>query len=368
MQAAGWLSAKGPRPSTALRWSDPARPRVQAAFSDQHPDLARRLNEAAADWNATHGSPERALRYAVAALSWSRVVLLVESHWPALLYRYPGTLTRALQATPPAIVAMSALVSALTELLPVQPPGEMVLPPLLSETELASVMRSPLARSALEASLAAMVVLRRRGSFAYAHAYSRQLAAIQLADPSVLSPQTAGIASLALTQSAILAELSGDSDEAIGTLREAFRWVPASLFTFSESEIAARLAVSYSRLGLLRQATDWLDHLRQLHPRGQRPARPRHSRPRAARRGDDGDRSPRRRARSGCVVGVGRRARYRRVLAIRRRGAGRITRSRGAPNRTSSQRSRRSSSGAPISMPMTRAWLVHCSPWPRSIC
>ena len=188
-------------------------------------------------------------------------VLLVESHWPALLYRHPGTLTRALQATPP---------------------GDRC-----DERARLSVDRTPAGAPARRNGAAATA---HRGGIGISHALTSRpvgprgqpgrdgrtapsrIVCVRTrlqpparrtpaADPAVLSPQTAGIASLALTQSAILAELSGESDEAIGTLREAFRWVPASLFTFSESEIAARLAVSYSRLGLLRQATDWIEHL-----------------------------------------------------------------------------------------------------------
>ena len=54
-------------PVMALRWVDPARTVVRAAFRDQHPELARRLNEVASDWEAAHGTPDRALRHAVTA-------------------------------------------------------------------------------------------------------------------------------------------------------------------------------------------------------------------------------------------------------------------------------------------------------------
>jgi LuxR family transcriptional regulator, maltose regulon positive regulatory protein len=271
LESADWLvpDQVRDRPSSARtrwRWVVPPRTAVRSAFTDTSPELTRRFSGVAADWYETHGAPAAALRHAVAAGSWSRLVDIVESHWPHLIFEHPGTLTRALRRVPVAALSASPLALAFREILPVLPPSRMPIPPLMTEAEVAAVARSPRVGHALEVSLAVMVVLRRRGSYPQAQAYGEQLDALRLASISHRSGGVSNLAPIALMQSAILSELAGESAEANEQLHYAYRFTPTGPFRFGRAEVAARLALSYAMLGILDTASTWLARVEEEAP------------------------------------------------------------------------------------------------------
>ncbi len=274
LRSAGWLSSPRGRARLSLveaeaHWDVAARDALRSAFAAAHPDRVRQLNEAVSDWYADQDAPARAVRYAVAAGSWPRVVAILTSNWPRLLFEHPGTLTRALRSTPLASMTGSPVVLALQEILLPSAAIRQRLPPRLKESDWAAVGRSPQARFALEVSLSAAVLLRRRGLYAQARAYDRQLDAIRSSSIAHCSTQIVGLTSLAFAQSGILSQLSGETTEAIAQLREAYRHAGVSSFQFSASDVTARLALSYAIAGDQRQSVAWLARSREAPvPRG----------------------------------------------------------------------------------------------------
>jgi LuxR family transcriptional regulator, maltose regulon positive regulatory protein len=199
------------------------------------------------------------LRVTAAADEWPRVIELVQSHWPVLLFGHPGTLARVLRSVPVPIVARYPLLLALLELLGLEAAEPMRLPPWLTVTERDSIGRSSLARSAVEANLAAMVVCRRRADFRAAARYQAQLSAIRVNAEQHRPADVADLALIVLIQSAVLSDLNGDSEGAVAQFGEAYRHAAASAYGFGAAELFARMAVSLALLGQMRQALACLE-------------------------------------------------------------------------------------------------------------
>ena len=114
-----------------------------------------------------------------------------------------------------------------------------------------------------------MVLLRRRGEDERAAAFAAQLDLIRLGIGVDRTAETAGLASLILTQQAIGIELRSEPGNATDRLREAYRLSSASQFEFSRASAAARLAVASVREGQVGQAERWLERAHDAHrPRG----------------------------------------------------------------------------------------------------
>lgn len=271
LRSAGWLApnrglGRPGLPSARWSWSGPQRAALRSAFMATFPERVRRSHEIVADWYCQQDRPWLALRHLVQVRSWLRLAAVITEHWTLLLARYPNALARSLGAMPVAAIVRHPPLAALNEILGGAPLTPLPLPRLLDEPERAMVSDSGRAREVLEANLAAMVVLRRRGDYRRAKAYSEQLNEIQRTAIAHRTPETSGLGALVLVESAILSQLTGDAAEASAQLRDANRYLTSSEFWFSTAEIPARMAFSLAVLGDMRRSTTWLDRAGDTTP------------------------------------------------------------------------------------------------------
>jgi LuxR family maltose regulon positive regulatory protein len=267
----GFLSATTVNGEAVYRWPDAGRHALLAELHRQLP--AERISDfrsQLARWYVAHDRPAQALAHAVDAHDWALVMSIVDSSWRTLLPEHPEALSAALTSAPAAVLSSSTRAIAARDIL-LHAPDDLLLsaisPPSSNENLSAT---STDAMAAVDASLAMMIALRRRGQFVHAQEVAHRLGSItRFARASQATSMSELLPSVSL-QIGVSRLLAGDAAGAVKPLRSAWENASDHRTARVERDSAGKLALLHAINGDMRQATRWLSRYNAAeYPTGQ---------------------------------------------------------------------------------------------------
>jgi LuxR family maltose regulon positive regulatory protein len=270
LEEQGFLSATTSTNETVFRWPEAGRQALLAELRRQLP-AARidGLRSELARWYLDHDHAEAALIQAVDALDWPLAIAVVEKSWRVLLTEHSATLRKALIATPRENIASSARAVAVRDIMLRGPDELLAQVARRSPAQPAAGSSTAELNEVLDASMAIMIALRRRGRFADAHDYAERVqAAVPMARFGHPAAALTGLSSLSL-QIGVSELLEVNLAGAVGPLTFAWETSRDDPRAFIERDSAGKIALAHAMGGDIRLATKWLKrHDRAGHPDG----------------------------------------------------------------------------------------------------